>query len=437
MTRFNRFVFLLLSLLSLPNGLQAQIGLTGLRIRDLPANPSPSLLDYLVEAGVGANTYKITINELLSLRTISCIAPLSCGGSSSHTLGGDFTLSITGGVGPGTSKYIVQGTSDAALTGAQFLGVLGTGIVKNTMTTGVLSIASAGDFPTLPYVQLSTDLGHTEDAPWVLVTHLIQPLSVAQGGLNLAAASDDNMPVGNGTTWQSKAIPSCSDSSGQHLNYTTATNTFSCGTSFPAPVLTPDASENLAGGYIDFSSAVSVSSPSTGIRRLLVDPGLGVLSVRDSLGFYHSVEEINPITVKYKATDESVASSTTLQDDDDLQVVASGGIYSVVGYIPVDVTAGGIKMTVGGTATYIKMSLTLKMWSGFTTSPGTVNTTGFLVTAGGGPIQTTSPIDLVEISGTFQIGGSGTVIIRWAQRTSSGTATKVLAGSLLTLTRLD
>ena len=48
-----------------------------------------------------------------------------------------------------SNKFIVQGTTDAGLSGAQFLGALGTGIVKNTTTTGVLSIAVAGDFPTL------------------------------------------------------------------------------------------------------------------------------------------------------------------------------------------------------------------------------------------------------------------------------------------------
>ena len=47
------------------------------------------------------------------------------------------------------NKFIVQGTTDTGLTGAQFLGALGTGIIKNTTTTGVLSIAVAGDFPTL------------------------------------------------------------------------------------------------------------------------------------------------------------------------------------------------------------------------------------------------------------------------------------------------
>jgi hypothetical protein len=47
------------------------------------------------------------------------------------------------------NKFIVQGTTDTGLSAAQFLGALGTGIVKNTTTTGVLSIAVAGDFPTL------------------------------------------------------------------------------------------------------------------------------------------------------------------------------------------------------------------------------------------------------------------------------------------------
>lgn len=50
---------------------------------------------------------------------------------------------------PFANAFIAQGTTDAGLSGAQFLGALGTGIVKNTTTTGVLSIAVAGDFPTL------------------------------------------------------------------------------------------------------------------------------------------------------------------------------------------------------------------------------------------------------------------------------------------------
>ena len=50
---------------------------------------------------------------------------------------------------PFANKFVVQGTTDTGLSGAQFLGALATGIVKNTTTTGVLTIAVAGDFPTL------------------------------------------------------------------------------------------------------------------------------------------------------------------------------------------------------------------------------------------------------------------------------------------------
>lgn len=56
---------------------------------------------------------------------------------------------ISGGGGaPAAATYITQ-TADGSLSNEQALGALGTGIVKNTTTTGVLSIAVAGDFPTL------------------------------------------------------------------------------------------------------------------------------------------------------------------------------------------------------------------------------------------------------------------------------------------------
>jgi hypothetical protein len=47
------------------------------------------------------------------------------------------------------NKFIVQGTADAGLSAAQFLGALGTGIVKNTTTTGILSIATNADLPVM------------------------------------------------------------------------------------------------------------------------------------------------------------------------------------------------------------------------------------------------------------------------------------------------
>lgn len=56
-------------------------------------------------------------------------------------------------------------------------------------------------------------------------------LAPARGGLGFSTVTDDTIAIANGTLWQSKAIPSCVDSLGAHLNYDTSTNTLSCGTS--------------------------------------------------------------------------------------------------------------------------------------------------------------------------------------------------------------
>lgn len=56
-------------------------------------------------------------------------------------------------------------------------------------------------------------------------------LPIANGGTNVTSATDDSLLVGNGTTFQLKAVATCTDTGGNHLNYDASTNTFSCGTS--------------------------------------------------------------------------------------------------------------------------------------------------------------------------------------------------------------
>lgn len=58
-----------------------------------------------------------------------------------------WAASASGGA-PVDATYITQ-TANGTLTNEQAMGALATGIVKNTTTTGVQSIAVAGDFPTL------------------------------------------------------------------------------------------------------------------------------------------------------------------------------------------------------------------------------------------------------------------------------------------------
>src|SRR5688572_4749629 len=46
-----------------------------------------------------------------------------------------------------------------------------------------------------------------------------------------ATPTDDAIGVGSGVLWQNTILPNCPDTGGQHLNYDSATNLFSCGTS--------------------------------------------------------------------------------------------------------------------------------------------------------------------------------------------------------------
>ena len=79
------------------------------------------------------------------------------------------------------NKFIVQGTADAGLSGPQFLGALGTGILKNTTTTGVLSIAVPADFPTLNQNTSGTAAG------------LSATLAVTSGGTGLSTIASSKM----------------------------------------------------------------------------------------------------------------------------------------------------------------------------------------------------------------------------------------------------
>jgi hypothetical protein len=133
----------------------------------------------------------------------------------------------TGTGAPSTAQYWT-GAADGTLSAEKNLGALGTGLVINT--AGVPS-AYAGTSCTNQFPRSLNASGAATCATVSLTADVTGTLPVANGGTNLTAAADDNVMLGNGTTWQTKALTDCQDSSGNHLNYTASTNTFSCGTS--------------------------------------------------------------------------------------------------------------------------------------------------------------------------------------------------------------
>ena len=63
-------------------------------------------------------------------------------------------------------------------------------------------------------------------------------LLYTHGGTGTSTAPDDNIMVGTGSAWLGQLLPDCDDSSGNHLNYDTTANKFTCGTSGGLPALT-------------------------------------------------------------------------------------------------------------------------------------------------------------------------------------------------------
>lgn len=88
-------------------------------------------LNYRVLASADIpNNAANTTGSAATLTTARTIAGTSFNGSANIAL---------------ANKFIVQGTTDAGLSGAQFLGALATGLLKNTTSTGILSAAAASD----------------------------------------------------------------------------------------------------------------------------------------------------------------------------------------------------------------------------------------------------------------------------------------------------
>lgn len=100
---------------------------------------------------------------------------------------------------PFANKFIVQGTTDAGLTGAQFMGNLGTGIVKNTTTTGIQSIATAGTDYEVP-LTFSTGLTRATNTITVNPIQNITKLSnLTTNGFVKTSAGDGTLSVDTST----------------------------------------------------------------------------------------------------------------------------------------------------------------------------------------------------------------------------------------------
>lgn len=131
---------------SLTTPLQPIATLTGNAGKFLRVNAGETAVEYATVSGSGTVTSvasadgSITVTNPTTTVDLAVVkAPIW---STARLLAGN---SVNGSANVAfANKFIVQGTTDTGLSAAQFLGALATGLVMNTTTTGVLSIATAG-----------------------------------------------------------------------------------------------------------------------------------------------------------------------------------------------------------------------------------------------------------------------------------------------------
>jgi hypothetical protein len=164
---------------------------------------------------------------------------------------------------------------------------------------------------------------------------------------------------------------------------------------------------------------------------------------RDSWGttVNAALNQLNAYIVgAYKTGDESVTSSTVLQNDDHLVLaVAASCVYVIQWGLRIDgAAAGDFKYSFtgpsGATMTWESQSLATGDTTNVATAITDASTIGTVVSHGTIASGTTSRVrgsGLLVVSLT-----AGSLQLQWAQATSSGTASKALTGSWIKAERI-
>lgn len=187
------------------------------------AGLSPSANDVLqFKAGAWANRSPSQLKTDLAL-SASDIGLANVENTALSTWAGSTNLTTLGTITSGT--WAGTDVTFARIAQGSALSVLG---VTGNAPADLASIVASADGQVLRRAGTAVAFGAVDLTATGATTG---PLLFSKGGTNLSSAADDTTMVSSGSAWVATAIPNCTDTGGNHLNYATATNSFSCGTS--------------------------------------------------------------------------------------------------------------------------------------------------------------------------------------------------------------
>jgi len=175
---------------------------------------------------------------------------------------------------------------------------------------------------------LSRGIGVIEEAGDITTTAAI---SWTFGGTGLSSVVDDTVLLGSSTSsyWLA-AVPNCTDASGNHLNYTSATNLFSCGTSVGTVDISTDTAPDLGGDLQVHGRRVIFEYPSADDSY----SGLSVTGVAGETLAFGDVLFYNTYDSRYWRGDGDTASTVPVTAIA-VAAVSTGnvGTYLIEGYV--------------------------------------------------------------------------------------------------------
>lgn len=196
---------------------------------------------------VTASSVTVTGAGGLAVTNAAVVGSLTCTGSpcGTGTGGGSAVESFDG------TTRISSETANFTFNGTQFIGTLvGAATASYSLDSSTVTLLG-------PSIALTSEVTGT--------------LPVANGGTNLTASSDDNVMVGNGTTWQSKAIADCDTATTSKLLYDAGTNAFSCGTDQDS-----GAGSGTIAGLTDLQTSVAGATATIKTGRSIALDGSGL-----------------------------------------------------------------------------------------------------------------------------------------------------------------
>ena len=196
-------------------------------------------------------------------------------------------LRVLSAVGAGTCADVTLTTDTAGNYAASVAGTANRIAVSGAVGEGQAAVV---DISTAYVGQATlTTLGTITTGTWTGTA-----IAFANGGTGLTTAADDTALLSTGTAWAAVAVTNCVDTGGNHLNYTAATNAFSCGTS---------------GSGVQTLLTASSGSTTTATAENVATVAISGLTAKDTLLIYYTMKTLVQPTANpqfYNSTDSVV-----------------------------------------------------------------------------------------------------------------------------------